>query len=454
MYKYSTICLQVTQEDGTVLSVRIVVITAVLIMSAPALAQVNIVDTDAGKAFKAGEYEKALKEFNLMLEEYPEDAVTILRYIGLTYHRLGQYDEAIHAYGKALAIDPANVPALFYMAATYFKMSDAARARELFGKVLVIAPDSLYGEWSERYIQALEQQETEYERPGGPRIYEVFLQVAPQLDFNVPEDPSNGSSFSDEESFRFTEYASIGLRTRQLGKWSFGAYFSTYQSQHTKRDLRQFNLSTFDVSPYINYTTTVLGKSFSPTLSYNFNYALLDYDSYSTSHTITASLNTGFTENTLTMPYYSLSFYDFDDEGFDPAISSRDATGNAVGIVQYFFLLERAVNIWIAYQFEHNDADGLNFNMNGNRIGAGFSVPVIWGIRGDASGEYERDDYPDFQGPRDRETNRWNVFARIVRKIEGPVYAAFSYSYTNEDSNYEVLEFDRHILTWSLFLSY
>ena len=54
MCKYSTICLQVTQEDGTVLSVRIVVITAVLIIGAPALAQVNIVDTDAGKAFKAG----------------------------------------------------------------------------------------------------------------------------------------------------------------------------------------------------------------------------------------------------------------------------------------------------------------------------------------------------------------------------------------------------------------
>jgi hypothetical protein len=34
------------------------------------------------------------------------------------------------------------------------------------------------------------------------------------------------------------------------------------------------------------------------------------------------------------------------------------------------------------------------------------------------------------------------------------VYGAFSYSYTNENSNYEVLEFDSHILTWSLFLSY
>jgi hypothetical protein len=453
-YKYSTIWVLIPEEDGAVRSARILFFLTVFIVHPSVFAQVKLIETDAGRAFKSGEYEKALKEFNVLLEEYPDDTVTILRYIGLTHHRLGQYEKAIDAFKRALEIDPQNVPVLFYMASTYFKISDTGTARKIFLTVLSLAPGSLYGEWAERYLEAIEQQETEYERPGGPRLYEVFLQVSPQLDFNVPEDPKDGSSFSDDESFRFTEYASLGLRTKQLGKWMLGSYFSTYQSQNTKKSLRDFNLSTFNISPYINYTTTVFGKAFSPTLSYNFNYALLDYDSYSNSHTITATLNTAFTVNTLTMPYYRLSFDNFNDEGFDPSISSRDAVNNAFGIVQYLFFLERAVNIWLGYEFQHNDADGLNFNYNGNKIGAGFSVPIYWGLRGDVSGEYERDDYPDFQGPRDRETNRVNIFVRLARNIKGPVYGALSYSFTNEDSNYEVLEFDRHILTWSLFLSY
>ncbi|GJM15785.1 MAG: hypothetical protein DHS20C13_11120 [Thermodesulfobacteriota bacterium] len=426
----------------------------VLLFNPAAYAQVQLTDTEAGKEFKAGDYEKALKEFFVLLDEYPEDSVIILRYIGLSYHRLEKYSDAIKSYEEALEIDPQNAPVIFYLASTYFKTSETNKAKELFQNVISIAPESLYSGWAERYIQAVEQQETVYERPGGPRLYQVFLQVAPQLDFNVPEAPSNSVSFSDDESFRFTEYASLGLRTKQLGNWFFGTDLSTYQSQNTKQELREFNLSTFDISPYINYTTTVLGKPFSPILRYNFNYALLDYDSYSNSHSISATLNTAFTENTLTVPFYRLRFDKFDDEGFDPSISSRDATNNAVGLLQYFFFMQRAVNTWIGYEFQNNNADGLNFNYNGHRITAGVSVPVYWGIRGDLSGEYGRDDYPDFQGPRDRETNRGSFFGRITRNIKGPIYGAFSYSYTNENSNYSVLEFDRHIITWSIFLSY
>ncbi|MEM7008791.1 MAG: tetratricopeptide repeat protein, partial [Thermodesulfobacteriota bacterium] len=443
MNKYSKIIQEIYGEDGSLNYRRLLVVLIILLVDAAAYAQVQLTQTEAGQAFKAGDYEKALEQFNLLLDEYPEDSVLILRYIGLSYHRLEQYDKAIESYEKALEIDPQSAPVIFYLASTYFKTSNTNKARELFQNVINISPDSLYSGWAERYMQAIEQQETVYERPGGPRLYQVFLQVAPQLDFNVPEAPSSSASFSDDESFRFTEYASIGLRTKQLGNWFLGTDLSTYQSQNTKSELREFNLATFDVSPYINYTTTVLGKPFSPILRYNFNYALLDYDSYSNSHSISATLNTALTENTLTVPFYRLRFDSFNDKGFDDSISSRDATNNALGFLQYFFFNQRAVNVWAGYEFQNNDADGLNFNYNGHRITAGISTPVIWGIRTDLSGEYGRDDYPDFQGPRDRETNRGSFFGRITRNIKGPVYGAFSYSYTNENSNYSVLEFDR-----------
>ncbi len=420
-----------------------------------AFAELNIVDTEAGKAFKSGDYNKAITEFTTLLEQYPDQAPLILRYIGLSYHRLENYQKALETYDKALKIDPENVPIIYYKASTYFKISQTDMARALFDKVKTLAPESLYAKWAGKYVEAIEQQQTEFERPGGPRFYNVFLQIAPQLDFNVPENPNgSGAAFTEDESFRFTEYLNLGLRTTNLGNWVLGANFNTYQSQHTKRELRDFNLSTFNVSPYINYTTTLFGKPFSPTLNYNFNYALLDYDRFSNSHSITASLNTAFTPNTLTIPFYRFAYDDFEDEGFDPAISSRDAVNNSVGLLQYFFFMERALNVWLGYEFQHNNADGLNFNFNGHRLRGGISAPLFWAIRADINGEYGREKYPDFQGPRDRKTDRINFLAMLTRNISGPIYAAMSYSFTNEDSTYRVLEYDRHIITWSLFLSY
>ncbi len=239
-----------------------------------------------------------------------------------------------------------------------------------------------------------------------------------------------------------------------MGNWVMGAEFSTYQSQHTESDLDDFNVSTLNISPYFNYTSTLLGRPFSPYLRYDFYYVLLGGDSFSNSHIINASFNIGITRNTLTVPFYLLTFYDFDDEGFDPDISSRDAVNNAVGIRQYFFFLQRATNIWFSYEFQRNDADGLNFNYNAHKVGGGFSFPITWGVRTDASAEYGREDYPDFQAVRDRETNRQTYSVRISRNIIARIFGAFSYSYTNEDSNFDVLEYDRHIITWSLFVSY
>jgi len=404
-----------------------------------AFAQIPLVETEAGKAFKAGDYKRALEEFKKLAEISPRDPL-ILRYIGITYHRLGKYDEALATYEKALEIDPNNVAVYFYTAATYFKIGRVDEAKEAFLKAINLAPQSLYAEWARRYIQAIEQQRTKYERPGAPRLWEVYFQVAPQFDYNVPNDPDDVGSFTDEQALRFTEYLSLGLRSYRIKNWTGGTEFSTYQSQHTESDLDDFNVSTLDIGAYFNHISTLLGRPFFPSLRYDFYYVLLGGDSFSNSHIINASFNIGVTENTLTVPFYRLTFDDFDEEGFDPDISSRDAVNNAVGILQYFFFLQRAANIWVTYEFQRNDADGLNFNYNGHRVGGGFSMPVIWGVRTDVTAEYGREDYPDFQAVEDRETNRQTYSVRVSRNIIGRIFGALSYSYTNECAHRSVAD--------------
>ena len=433
--------------------IRIFIVIIFLISPILAYAEVNIVETEAGKAFKAKDYGKALVEFNKLLETEPDNTL-ILRYIGITYHKLGDYPKAVETFEKALKLEPDNAAIHYYLGTTYFKMENAQKARESFLNAITLAPDTLYSEWSNLYIQAMEQQESRFERPGDPQRWNIFIQIAPQYDSNVPQDPDSGGSFSDDGSFRFTEYASLSHRTKRFKNWTLGTEVSSYLNQHTNSESKDFNLVTINTNAYINYTTNISDKIFSPNLVYNFNYVLLDYDSFSKSHSITALLNTILTQNTLTVPFYRLSFDNFNNEGFNPSISSRDAVSNAFGITQYYFFLDRSANVWASYNFETNDADGLNFNYNAHEISAGASFPIRWQLRGILTAAYGHEDYPDFQGPRDRRTNRQNYFVQLSRQIKGPVYTSVSYQFINENSNYDVLEFDRHIIGWSVFISY
>ncbi|MEZ4548432.1 MAG: tetratricopeptide repeat protein [Thermodesulfobacteriota bacterium] len=205
--------------------VRVLFFLTVLIFSQSAFAQLKLTDTEAGKAFKSGDYDKALTELKVLLEEYPNDAVTILRYIGISYHRLGEYKKVLASFEQALEIDRRMCRPFSTWPRRILRSPIQPPRVKYSERIIILAPDSLYAEWSERYVQAIIQRETEYKQPGGPKLYDVFIQVAPQLDFNVPEDPNVGSTFSDDESFRFTEYASLGLRTKQLGNWMLGTYF-------------------------------------------------------------------------------------------------------------------------------------------------------------------------------------------------------------------------------------
>lgn len=427
----------------------ITLILSALFMVVNAAAEINISETNAGKAFKNKNYNLAIEELNKLLVENPENLV-VLRYIGLSYHRLEQYDKAIEAYERILEIDPENVPAFFYLGATYFNLKQANEASELFQKVIQLSPGSLYAEWAEKYIEALWQQQSVYKRPGKPITWNFYVQASPQTDFNVPE------GTEEDAAFRFTEYVSGGLRTKMINNFIFGFDVASYLNQHLTDDNNEddFDLLTLGTSAYVNYTTTLAGKPFSPELRYDFDYILVDYDEFSNSHSITTSFNTEFTSNTLTVPYYRFTFDNFDEDGFDPDISSRDAVNNAGGLRQYFFFLNRAVNFWLAYEFQHNDADGLNFNYLGHDISVGTSFPAFWKIRTDLSAGYGREDYNDFQGPRDRETNRQDYSIRLARKIKGPIYGTVSYRYINEDSNYETLEFERHIVGFAFFVNY
>ncbi len=96
--------------------------------------------------YRAKEYEKAIEEFLIVVENYPEykEAWSIL---GNAYYRAGRYDEASVAYEKVKRLDPLDTDAYENMGVIYANQGRYAEAIAEWQRVLKIDPsrkDILY----------------------------------------------------------------------------------------------------------------------------------------------------------------------------------------------------------------------------------------------------------------------------------------------------------------------
>ncbi len=422
--------------------------------AAPAATGISAHDflaSPGAQAFKAGDYAQALAGFESLSRSYP-DEVLILRYLAISYERLGRYAEALGAYEQALRIDPENQALHYFRGIAYFKKPEVENAEASFRRCIALSPDSAYAGRAQQYLAVLEQQRARYERPGAPKPWEVHLQAGMQFDDNIPTGPD--SDPGDQDSFGFFQYLAAGYTAFQKGGWRARAEASTYQSQHLDEGLGAFNLSSFDAGLNIDYAGHWLGKSGLAGLRYDYRPVLLEGDRFSDSHHFTSSLDVETSDATTLRLFHRLSRDDFSADGFDPGIASRDALANAVGVTPHLFFNERQGYVWAGYEYQSNDAEGLNFDFHGHQASGGLSAALSGAFRADLGADYAREDYPHFQGPRDRRTDRWRLSAALSTRLANELALALAYHYTDEDSNYSVLEYTRHVATLALLYQF
>lgn len=413
-----------------------------------------LVDTAAGQAFKARQYDVALMEFQRLAAAKPEDPL-VLRYVGMTFDRLGRYEEGIRTYRQALTVNPQDPALHFYLGTTYYKGGWTELAEEQFREVLRLAPESLYGERARQYLDALAQQRAALLPPGVPKPWGVYLQAGLQYDSNIPLAPSDPALYAgDRSGVRVFEYLWGTYRFLRKPDWLGAVEVSTYQAQYPEGTFHPFTLSLYTFGASLQRTTSAWTLPVIGSLKYEYRWVLQDRDTYSRSHLLTMGGQVGFTPGTMTQAYYRYTRDNFADEGFDPAISSRDADNHALGLAQGWYLADRKGQVRVGYEFLKNRADGLNFRYTGHKIGVDGSLPVGWGVQAYAGGFYTRESYPDFQGAHRRKTDRRVFTVGLTKWLNRHVAANVHYLLTDEGSNYDLLAYRRWIAGGSVAYVY
>ena len=80
---------------------------------------------------QAGEYDKAIVEFEAALKKDPK-SVSAMSNLGVVYYHLGRLDEAITQYQKALELSPGDADVRSNLAAAYVQKGDLESALEQY----------------------------------------------------------------------------------------------------------------------------------------------------------------------------------------------------------------------------------------------------------------------------------------------------------------------------------
>jgi tetratricopeptide (TPR) repeat protein len=371
--------------------------------------------------------------------------------VAITLDRLGRYEEAIAAYRRALAVQPDDAATHFHLGTTCYKSGATDLAEASFRRALALAPDSLYDHFSRRYLDALAQQRAQAQRPGAPNLFSLYAEAGVQYDSNIPAAPDDPSLYQGKHGgVRVVEYVSAELRFLRRPGWLGSLEASTYQAQYPDSAFEAFDLSTYGAGLLLQRDTTLGSLPVTALAKYGYSWVYLDGDPYSGSHQATVSFQLDEARWTATNVYYRYTRDDFEDEGFDPAISSRDADNHAVGITQILYFADRRGQVRLGYEYQDNRADGLNFDFQGHRVSVGATVPLPWEAQGELNAEYAHEEYPDFQGPVRRKTDRWTVGGNLSRWLFPKILLRLTGQWTSETSSYRALEYDRWVVGLSL----
>ena len=113
--------------------------------------------TEALALERQGDFDAALTSYRLALRDRPNDQ-RVLQNMAIAYSRLGQLEEAVRCYRRALELDPSLSGAHYGLGFLLIKKGESAEAQEHLEKFLAAAHGSPEAQrWVEHATQALAQ---------------------------------------------------------------------------------------------------------------------------------------------------------------------------------------------------------------------------------------------------------------------------------------------------------
>lgn len=416
-----------------------------------ALTDIEFLESTAISEFKKDNYETAISQFTELQQQYPNNLL-VLRYLGIAMDRAGRHQDAIQTLSKLVKQIPYSAAAHFHLANAYYSAGNTDSAEEHYRRALALSPMTQYARFSKIRLREIGQQYLTLRRLGPAGKWVFYAQTSVIYDNNVAALPDDNSPPSGREASRVTGFVNLERHFSRLGDWSKTLNLSLFKSYYPDEDFDSFEVDQARAGFQLQRKFTIAQKIGRFRLGARYTHSYLGGDRYSDIVRANMGVELGLTRQTSSALSVNLSDKNYQEEGFDPVFSSRDATRSSVSLRHLWFSRFEKVQLGIGAQYFNDDADGLNFVKDGYRfnVHAKYALTKHWRLKLAAS--YLDEDYPDFVGPIRRETERTDLTVGLTRRWGSHITSTISMIRTNVDSSIDTLSYDRTV--WGLHIGY
>lgn len=389
--------------------------------------------------------EKYASALPIFLEVAEEIETMDLRFwIGVSAMHMGKTDLAIEKFQSMLAVDHELHRVRLELASTYFKAKrydDALNELERV-KTAVPPPPPAVLENIEKLLAAIDERTRQFF--WNARVFQGIL-----FDDNVSAGPGErelavvgGNLTLDDASIKFADEASVtdlvGSVIYDFGERG-GLMWNLESSLYNRAyfSASQFNFFLVDVNtgPWWAHRRGILKVPV--------GYSYLEYgsDRLAQIFHVFPSYEFRLAPNISLKGSYSFSNTNY----FATSNSDLDNTRQRLELLPIFHLINRNHIFTARAAYETSDADSERFSYDGPILGVSYSTRLPFGTGLYLGYEWYRRDYDDkpllFDVVREDEQNR--ILVELNQPFLDYFFAAFSFEYTDNDSNAALYKYDR-----------
>ena len=378
-------------------------------------------------------------------QQAPELDAQASFFLGIAQLRAGEEERADPNFERAAKLDPTlTSAALYYRGVAAYQTARWDDAEQRFRTVVSMSPGSKLGREASDFLASIQG------RRG--RKFQLYAGLALQYDSNVTIAPDDdtlndeiGVSDEDDGLVAVTAGASYApVRTQRV---LLNVGYEFFQSFYF--DLTDFNLQNH--RPSVEVVSRAGDARFG--LLARYDYYSLDVHNFLQEVTAHPWLTLFQAATSRLDVSYRMRYRDFLDSDFD----LRDGINHSPGGRLVFNLGDWTRFASIGYRYDREDPDGSSqsakaFGYDGHEVSAGLSWTFPADVWADTGYAFRRERYDaDSGGRRD---NEHQIVAGLGKQLTDSLLVRCTYFGTINDSNQDVFQYDRHIVSASFEVRY
>jgi len=423
-------------------------------------------------------HREALSNLSTAETALPNDPL-VYYFQGLAHIRLGEFEQARGPLAKAMQLSPELSPESHYqLGVAEYGRGRYEEAVTEFETAVAAEPTSEVAESARQYlVQIREGGDATARRrldptlpraavtPTQPKRWDLTFSTSVQYDTNVVllplgvQPPGGSSGISQKDDYRTVLTARGEYRAIQTDTWTLGAAYGFYQSFH-------HTLSGFDVQDHTPsiYLQHRIGR-FQSRVDYLFDYVTVGRDPFLISNAIRPVFSVREGTNWFTQLQLGYQNKDFKDDRF--ALNSfRDGKNWLIGVSQFYHFAENAGVARVGYIYDTDRTGGgsrsvaltpsnADWDYTGHRFSSGVRFPPLWTLTGDLTFDYYRQNYDNanFFSPGGRTVRQDNIYivtAGVSRPLTANLLLGVQYSFTRDQSNVPLFNYERSVFSLTL----